>query len=92
MKINSFNPHWLRFNCKLSKDKDSGQRTINSASIPYNLTIDSLKIDDQDLVIEWNKESEQADSRLALSFLVNYHSSETPGNQERFKPCRVMNS
>ena len=89
-KILSFNPHWLRFSCRLSILKETGQRLIEGHKIPLDLTIKNVKIADnnKNLIIEWNEESEQADSLLPIAFLVN-HYPETSANENRFKPCLV---
>lgn len=84
-----FNPHWLRFNCILCKDQSSGQRTIRSESIPIDLSIKDVKIFENNVIIKWNDESNQQDSQLPLSFLMNHHPSETP-HEARFKPCREI--
>lgn len=89
-KLLRFNPHWLRFNCHLCKDKSSGQRTIISDSVPLDLRIKNVKlVDEANVSIEWNDESKQLPSELKLSFLINHHPHETP-ERERFRPCTEM--
>ena len=83
-----FNPHWLRFNCSLCKDKSSGQRTIANGSVPHHLTIKNASISDKNVMIEWNEDSKQMDSQLPLSFLINHHPVENR-TEEKFKPCTV---
>lgn len=80
----------MRFNCILSKSS-SGQRTISSENVPLNLTIENVeKLEDDCLLIKWNESSNQKDSLLPISFLINqYPSSEFQKNEKNFKFTNV---
>lgn len=77
LKVLSFNPHWLRFNCLLIKDKDAGQRHINAETVPFDLSIKSAKVLDNNILIKWHDGSNQKDSMLTIPFLINHYPEET---------------
>ena len=90
----SFDPLWLRFNCHslASKQPDSGQIIIDKDRIPFDLSIENVQIIDNNLSIEWNKESKQQDSLLPLNFLINNCPLNTQDNlkHQRFKTSKVF--
>lgn len=72
-----FNSLWLRFNChsSASKQPDSGQRIIDTESVPLDLTIENVKLQGDQLIIEWNGASKQPNSVLPINFLINNYPS-----------------
>lgn len=88
-----FNAFWLRFNCHSaqSKQPETGQIIIQKDTIPRDLYIQSVKVENENVVINWNKDSNQEDSILPIEFLVNNCPSDiAPSTKEtRFKTSQV---
>lgn len=88
-----FDPYWLIFNCHSpnSKQEDTNQIILDKDSIPDDLTIESVHIEDSNVLIKWNKDSGQGDSILPIQFLVNNCplNFEPTKKESRFKTSQV---
>ena len=91
-----FDPHWLRFNCHsaLSRQPGTGQRTINVCKVPEELFIEDVKRIDDDLIIKWNRDSNQHDSLIPLKFLLENHPldnlNEESSHKQRYQSSKVF--
>jgi hypothetical protein len=81
-------------NChsKASKQESTGQRTIDLSKLPEKLAIKAVEeIEDDNLLIKWSEESNQADTIIPIEFLIeNYPSNENAMNvnfRDTYKVC-----
>lgn len=93
-KAIKFNPLWLRFNCESEKSKSyySGQIIINKNEIPIDLTIESAKMKDGNLLVVWDKNSNQDDSVLSLKSIVKSYLSDEKDFQMKSTDLRIKTS
>lgn len=60
-------------------------------NVPKDLQIDNSEIVGDNMIINWNAESNQEATVLAMSYLLNNcpTNMDPEGFSERFKPCEV---
>ncbi|CAH1791212.1 unnamed protein product [Owenia fusiformis] len=69
----SYNATWLRYNCHcpLCKQEHSGQRLLDIWSLPPAFSLQSARIQGEDVCLEW--EGNDHKGRIPLSFLQEYN-------------------
>ncbi len=76
-----------------SKQPNTGQRTVDTETIPLDLKVDGFRIADGTIQIKWNDSAQQPDSIIPIDFIVkNYPSCDRlASNQpvQRYKSIKV---
>ena len=90
-----FNSHWLRMKCHStqSKQPSTGQRTIDLNTIPDELKIERVEIvgENKELLIKWNLEAKQADTRIPIDFLLKNHPTTIKFSaRDKFENCNRL--